>query len=58
VGRLLRELPEGSLLPWHRVINAQGRLSLPIDSPGYREQKRLLPLEEIVFFIEKIKLPL
>lgn len=27
VGRVLRELPKGSLLAWHRVINASGKLS-------------------------------
>lgn len=44
-GTVLRDLPEGSQLPWHRVINAQGRLSLPVNSPGYNEQVRRL-LEE------------
>jgi len=28
VGYALSALPDGSSLPWHRVINAQGRLSL------------------------------
>ncbi|MDO8332413.1 MAG: MGMT family protein, partial [Pseudomonas sp.] len=29
VGRTLSQLPEGSTLPWHRVITANGHLSLP-----------------------------
>jgi methylated-DNA-protein-cysteine methyltransferase-like protein len=29
-------------LPWHRVINAQGCISLPPNSPGWREQRRRL----------------
>lgn len=28
VGRLMATLPEGSTIPWHRVINSQGRISL------------------------------
>lgn len=28
VGRLLSNLPQGSTLPWHRVINSQGKISL------------------------------
>lgn len=28
VGGLLRRLPEGSRLPWHRVVNRAGTLSL------------------------------
>jgi len=28
VGYALSALPNGSALPWHRIINAQGRLSL------------------------------
>lgn len=28
VGKALNKLPTGSKLPWHRVINSQGRISL------------------------------
>ena len=56
VGRLMCELPEGSNLPWHRVINAQGKLSMPVDSAGYCEQKYRLTKEGIEFMNEKIKL--
>lgn len=28
VGGVLKRLPEGSLLPWHRVINRHGQISL------------------------------
>jgi methylated-DNA-protein-cysteine methyltransferase related protein len=27
VGRILRELPEGARLPWHRVVSAPGRIA-------------------------------
>jgi methylated-DNA-protein-cysteine methyltransferase-like protein len=35
-------------LPWHRVMNAQGRIALPPNSRGYREQSRLLREEGVV----------
>ncbi|KHT63437.1 MGMT family protein [Photobacterium gaetbulicola] len=28
VGRLMATLPDGSTLPWHRVVNAKGEISL------------------------------
>jgi len=28
VGRLMANLPEGSTLPWHRVINSKGMISM------------------------------
>lgn len=29
VGRILARLPTGSKIPWHRVINSQGKISNP-----------------------------
>ncbi|MBP40013.1 MAG: cysteine methyltransferase [Chloroflexi bacterium] len=29
VGRILSQLPEGTRLPWHRVVNSQGKISNP-----------------------------
>ena len=34
-------------LPWHRVVNAQGKISLP--DPHHSQQKRLLKREGVVF---------
>jgi methylated-DNA-protein-cysteine methyltransferase-like protein len=45
VGRQLAQLPEGSALPWHRVIAAGGRLSLPAGSPSGDEQRARLRAE-------------
>ncbi|WP_239995746.1 MGMT family protein [Nitrincola tibetensis] len=45
VGTVLKQLPEDSQLPWHRVINAQGRLSFPQDSSSFDRQKTLLEAE-------------
>ena len=55
-GKLLCGLPEGSRLPWHRVINAQGKISLPESSDSYREQIRRLEKEGVVINNGKIKL--
>ncbi len=34
VGRALRELPEGSAVPWHRVVNASGRIAARAPARG------------------------
>lgn len=56
VGHVLRTLPKDTSLPWHRVINAQGKLSFPVDSPGYKEQRKRLQEEDVYFTGEKIRL--
>lgn len=55
-GRTLCTLPEGSELPWHRVINSQGRSSLPEGSASYKEQIRRLQKEGVEVKNGKIKL--
>ena len=47
VGRVLGSLPHGSRLPWHRVVNASGRSSLP--GAGGEEQRRRLRDEGVRF---------
>ncbi len=46
VGKVLRELPAGSKLAWHRVVNAGGTSSLKGSSA--REQRRRLARENVV----------
>lgn len=48
VGRWLGQLPEGSSLPWHRVLNSQGKLSLGADTPAGREQRGRLSAEGVL----------
>ncbi len=50
VGRALGGLPEGSKLPWHRVINARGEVS-PRGGLGLEEgfQRHLLEEEAVRF---------
>lgn len=49
VGYALHRAPEGLALPWHRVINAQGRISLPPGSAAHEEQRRRLRAEGVRF---------
>lgn len=54
VGSLLRNLPKDTALPWHRVVNSQGKISFEEGSEAYQEQKRRLETEGIVFLKQKI----
>mgnify|MGYP001815269194 FL=1 len=56
VGQAMRKAPRGRKLPWHRVVNAQGRISFPADSAGYQRQKRRLEEEGVVFVKGSINL--
>jgi methylated-DNA-protein-cysteine methyltransferase related protein len=49
VSMAMRYAPAGTKLPWHRVINAQGKISFPMDSAEYREQKKKLEGEGVRF---------
>jgi methylated-DNA-protein-cysteine methyltransferase-like protein len=49
VGAALRAVPQGLELPWHRVINAQGRISFPKGGEKAQTQQRLLEEEGVVF---------
>jgi methylated-DNA-protein-cysteine methyltransferase related protein len=55
VGNLLRNLPAGTQLPWHRVVNAQRKISLPADSVGFNEQLQRLRSEGVEIINGKIK---
>ena len=56
VAQAMRRAPRGRNLPWHRVVNAQGRISLPAESAGYQRQKRRLEEEGVVFVKGSINL--
>ena len=56
VSQAMRRAPRERKLPWHRVVNAQGRISFPADSPGYRQQKERLEREGVVFIKGRIDL--
>ncbi len=56
VGTQLSRLPADSTLPWHRVINAAGRLSLPEGSDGWLEQCQRLRSEGIQLYNGRVSL--
>lgn len=47
VGRTLSQLPDGSSLPWHRVLGAGGRLSLAAGTVSGEEQRARLRAEGV-----------
>ncbi len=56
VGYALHALPEDNEVPWHRVVNAAGRISLRRESSGGALQRALLETEGIVFHAGRIDL--
>lgn len=56
VGRELSQLPDGTKLPWHRVVAAGGRLSLPQNTRAGDEQRQRLRSEGIFVEQDRVKL--
>jgi len=60
VGKALGKVPEtgwqSKLVPWHRVINAQGKISFPVGSEYFEKQKQLLQDEQVIVIGVRIKL--
>lgn len=57
VGRVLGQLPEDHDIPWYRVINSQGRISLnKLDEHGICIQTARLREEDVVVVDGKINL--
>lgn len=57
VGYVLKHLDSSSEVPWHRVINAQGRLSLDtLDDHGMNHQQQKLLQEGVAVDAGKIAL--
>ncbi|MEX6502315.1 MGMT family protein [Pseudomonas zhanjiangensis] len=54
VGRTLGQLPDGSRLPWHRVLAAGGRLSLPAGSVSGEEQRARLRAEGVLIHADRV----
>jgi len=49
VGYAMAALPDHTTVPWHRVVNAQGRISLRRGTGGDLEQHFRLEAEGVVF---------
>ena len=56
VGYALAATPEGVRLPWHRVINAQGRVSPRSRTKLHELQRDLLAEEGIIFDAGRVDL--
>ncbi|HJP50339.1 MAG TPA: methylated-DNA--[protein]-cysteine S-methyltransferase [Pseudomonadales bacterium] len=52
VGRIISQLPRSTRLPWHRVINSQGKIS----NPNPKRQQDRLEQEGIVVLRGRISL--
>lgn len=55
VARILHSSSEKYDLPWHRVINREGKISLP-PGRGFERQKALLEEEGVVFINGRVDL--
>lgn len=49
VGTVLRQLPSGTSIPWHRVINGKGEIAFESCSDQYIEQRQRLESEGVIF---------
>lgn len=58
VGKTLANLTpqESECIPWHRVINAQGKLSLPLGSASFTNQQQKLMAENVIVNGAKVNL--
>jgi methylated-DNA-protein-cysteine methyltransferase related protein len=56
VGRVMARLPEGSNVPWHRVVCAGGRLAFDPGTEHHRRQRALLEKEGIQFSGHRVNL--
>ena len=54
VGHVLKSLPKDTRLPWHRILNAQKKISFPPASLAFKEQKRRLEEEGLTILNDKV----
>ncbi|MCG9964547.1 MGMT family protein [Shewanella cutis] len=56
VSKALKSAPEHLSLPWHRVLNSQGKISFDKHSASFQEQMELLRLEGVTVNCGKVDL--
>ena len=56
IGKALGRAPKSMRLPWFRVVNAQGKISIPKSSPSYQKQRKALEAEGVEFVNDRIDL--
>ena len=54
VGHVLKNLPKDTKLPWHRILNAQKKISFPVASSAFKEQKKRLEEEGLTIINDKV----
>ena len=54
VGRILSQLPANTRLPWHRVVNSQGKIT----NPGRDRQEKRLADEGVTLINGRVSLKL
>ena len=54
VGYALRQLPDGHEVPWHRVIQASGKIAFAKGTPQFEEQSKRLILEDVAVIAGRI----
>lgn len=54
VGYALRHLPKDSDVPWHRVIQASGKIAFDPDTPQHAEQKKRLQHDDVAVISGRI----
>ncbi|HUR40067.1 MAG TPA: methylated-DNA--[protein]-cysteine S-methyltransferase [Verrucomicrobiae bacterium] len=57
-GFALKNTPPHMTLPWHRVLNAQGKISFPTRTRHWREQKKRLAAEGVALINGRVDLRL
>lgn len=56
VGRLLKEMAKDSTIPWHRVVNSQGKIAFVQGSAQYQTQREKLLSEDVTFNNQRINM--
>ncbi|WP_151174182.1 MGMT family protein [Pseudoalteromonas ruthenica] len=56
VGYTLKNLPSDSRLPWHRVVNSQGKISFAQGSDGFTRQQQALLGEGVLVIDGKVNM--
>ena len=54
VGHALRHLPDDHDVPWHRVIQASGRIAFSPGTPQFEEQQKRLMMEGVAVLSGRI----
>ena len=54
VGHVMKKLPAGSTLPWHRVLKSDGQIAFPSHADAWKRQKSLLEDEGVILLNGKV----